>query len=117
MALMHTMPTFANAVGLVVLASLLAGCSGGAYGDDLSVPPHGTYALGGAFKETRTQADMQDLGTRVAARGGDLVIMESFPEQFRAGQLSASACDALHAELETVTYLSHLGSCSPEQAA
>lgn len=94
-------------LGLLVLA----GCA---------YPPEDTthggepvWSLHGAFKASRTQADMQDLQNRVEARGGQVTIMESFPEQFRASGLTASACDALRAELNSVDYLQSVGSCGP----
>lgn len=85
-------------LGLLVV---LSGCVAG-----------GQYSLSGTFTEDATQADMEDLGDRVAAHGGTLDLMESFPVQFSASGLDNNGCDAVREEALARDYVAAVGSCT-----
>jgi hypothetical protein len=99
----------------VLLLAAFAGCTEQDLDETAGDEPE--WTLRGSFKADRENADLEDLQARVEARGGTAAILESFPEQFVASGLSADACDALRAELETLDYLADVGSCSPARAA
>lgn len=69
-----------------LLASLLfAGCA-----DPVD------YEIRGSFTSDRTDPDIQELVLKVESLGGEVAIMESFPEQFVATFDNEDACDNFH---------------------
>lgn len=92
--------------GVIALAALtlaaLAGCGSGAPAE---------YRVGGAFKSSRTAHDFDDLRATAAPYGGDVAILESFPEQFGITGLD-SRCDELRGKLVQKVYLASASPCA-----
>jgi hypothetical protein len=89
---------------LVILALsgvLLAGCT--------SEPRD--VSLGGTFSGNRTENDLRDFQFTVEPFSKNVAIMESFPEQFRVGDLTRAQCEKLFARLEVKAYMTSLGPC------
>ncbi len=70
-----------------------------------------TYNVTGAFTADRDNADLETLGQWVRERGGDVAIMESFPEQFHASGLSATDCEAFRVQLEQWDFIQSHSEC------
>ena len=100
---MHAAQNLALAVALLV-----AGCA-----TDGDVP---TFAAGGTFTDDATQQQMEELADYVEMRGGDLLLMESFPVQFRATGLSEEACEELRIHAQERSYVQHVRACEEEGA-
>lgn len=84
----------------LLLMILLSGCVDSAETIDAR--------LSGTFTEDRSQPDMAEVGEILAPY--DVVIMESFPEQFSA-VLPMSVCEERRPLLEGKPYLQSLSSC------
>lgn len=91
--------------GLAFLALLLAGC---AHEDQAG--PDDRY-LAGTLTEDFDGGDREDLDRRATQRGGELSLMESFPQQFDIRPLTVSECDHLALELSQVDYVAEVGEC------
>lgn len=94
------------AFGAALLALALAGC-----GTPAADGP--TFRLGGAFTEQRTDADLQDFQRTVRPYSDDVLLMESFPEQFSIRGI-VGGCEQLRSQLDAKPYIATVGQCSPE---
>ena len=101
---------------VAALVAALAGCAEGGGsdfpGDERPGQGTATYAIDGTFTRTATQAEMEELLHKAHDLGGDMVSRESFPVQFSAYGLSASACDSFRTYAESRPYVDDVGSCS-----
>lgn len=75
-------------------------------------PTEEDHVVGGSFTQDRTQADLDDFFARVEAWGGESVLLESFPEQFRV-TLPATDCYLFAQEVEDLPYVANVGACEP----
>lgn len=99
----------------VLVPLLLAGCA--------ELPPSeegrdplatgGGWRLGGRFTEAATQQDMEQARGVVAARGGEMRLMESFPVQFAATGLTDVGCQKAREELADLSFVASVTACAP----
>lgn len=87
----------------LLLLPMLAGCL-------TQVSQEPDASISGSFTSDRTQADLADFQARVDAWGGEAVIMESFPEQFRV-TLPETDCYLFAQEVEDLDYIAQVGAC------
>lgn len=90
----------------LALAPLVAGC--------LSPDEARGFQVSGSFTGQATQAQMDELGDYARARGGDLLLMESFPVRFRATGLDEASCEEARAYADGRAYVAEVGACGPE---
>ncbi len=88
---------------LLLAATSLAGCEAG---------ESTSATLGGSFRDTRTDADIQEFNAKVAKYGAQATLAESFPEQFTIAGFDMTACEKLRAELVSKPYIAVLYACS-----
>ena len=70
------------------------------------------FSLGGTFTKEATQTDLDDFDARMKAHGADdVLVMESFPMQFRATPFYLGACVAARSEAMNLTYVDAVGQC------
>lgn len=91
-------------LGLLV-ALALAGCSTSTSGP--------SFRLSGAFTEDRTEQDLQEFDRIVAPYSDDVLIMESFPEQFSIRGIEGG-CEQLRVDLQAKDYIASVGTCVAE---
>lgn len=91
-------------VAVTLLATALVGCV------DQAPPEH---RVSGTFTENATQDQMDELAGQVEDRGGEFVVLQSFPAQFSATGLADAACEEVAAFAANATYVAHVGSCQP----
>lgn len=89
-------------LALAALAGLVVGCVD---------QPSPAYRVSGTFTENATQERMDELAGEVDQRGGDFAQMESFPVQFRATDLGATACEEVASFAEDAEYVAEVGDC------
>lgn len=89
-------------IGVLLLASVAVGCV------DQPAPE---YRVSGTFTENATQEEMSKLGDEVEARGGSFGQLESFPVQFRASELSETACGEVADFAQDAKYVAEVGAC------
>ncbi|HEX9816862.1 MAG TPA: hypothetical protein VGB18_07770 [Candidatus Thermoplasmatota archaeon] len=86
-------------VGSLVF-TLIAGCTS-----------DGEFDFGGTFTGEAGQSDLADFRARMEARGADdVLVMESFPMQFRVTGLG-SDCDAAADEADSLPYVASVTPC------
>ena len=90
---------------IVVLLLPLAGCL-------TETPEEALYSVHGSFTADRTQSDLDAFFARVEAWGGEGIVMESFPEQFRV-TLPETDCYLFAQEVEDLDYVASVGACKP----
>lgn len=86
----------------VLLVIGLAGCAGDAV----------SFQVGGSFRQDRADSDLDDLRATAAPYSDDVLVMESFPEQFNVRGLDEHGCNELRALLQAKAYLQHVGACT-----
>lgn len=91
-------------LGVVLLPVVLAGCA------------DPTYQVTGTFTSDRTEADIEDLRLLAQEHGGDVLIAESFPEQFVISDVSRHECEELRGVLLEKDYLANVDTCSARDA-
>lgn len=86
---------------------LLAGCLEPAPASEAE------HVVSGAFTAEATQADYAEAGRLAQAEGGEMVLMESFPPQFRVAGFGRSGCERFRAAIAETPYLARVGECTP----
>ncbi len=81
----------------------LAGC--------LSTGDEAEFGITGSFTSDRDNADIDTLSDWVRARGGEVAIMESFPEQFHASGLTKADCEDLAVQLDAWDFIQSRSDC------
>lgn len=87
---------------LALLALPLAGCAG----------EETSYGVTGSFTEDRSDEDIEEVRELAHAQGGEIVILESFPEQFQVRALSLEECEAFREEVEQKPYIDTVEGCA-----
>ena len=63
------------------------------------------YEIRGSFTADRDGADLAEFEAKVASLEGELVLLESFPEQFIATFQTEDDCDAMHNFVHLRSYI------------
>lgn len=92
------------AVVAIFLAVALSGCG--------SVDSGPRFHLTGAFTAERTQEDLDEFHGIVDDYSDDVLILESFPEQFDIRDI-VGGCEQLRSTLQAKDYIASLGTCQP----
>lgn len=69
------------------------------------------WAIPGTFTEEATQQDIEDLETRLQPYDGSMVVMESFPMQYRIEGPVKDDCPDVRAMLLGLEYVAEVGNC------
>lgn len=93
-------------LALVLLAVLLAGCAG----------EETPYSVTGSFTGDRADEDIEELRELGEDLGGEVVILESFPEQFQVRALSLEDCETFREQVEGKDYVEEVGPCTEAEA-
>ncbi len=88
-------------VALLVLIGMLAGCTEAAT----------EYQIRGAFTTDRSDDDIAALSAKAKGLGGEVAIMESFPEQFLISGLPLAACKEMAAWLDAQDFIASATPC------
>lgn len=102
-----------DAIPLLLLALLAAGCAGPAQDSALS----GDALLAGGLTAAATPSDLADMERLVAEKGGRTLLMQSHPMQFQVQGLDAGACEEVRAALRGKPYVASVGGCQPAAGA
>lgn len=93
-------------VALALLALALAGCAG----------EETPYGVTGSFTEDRSDEDIEEVRELARSHGGEIVILESFPEQFQVRAMSLEECEAFREEVEQRPYIDTVEACAEAEA-
>lgn len=91
---------------LALLALSLAGCAG----------EETPYGVTGQFTEDRSDQDIEEMRQLAEEHGGELVVLESSPEQFQARDMSLEECEAFRSEVEQKSYVDRVEGCTEAEA-
>lgn len=96
--------------GAWLMAVLLVTFAGCLEGPAPAREEHDWY-VSGSFTRAATDEQMGMLGQEVAARGGSLAIMESFPAQFQAHGLTRASCEEMRPIIVAQPFVASVGEC------
>lgn len=91
---------------LALLALSLAGCAG----------EETPYGVTGHFTGDHSDEDIEEVRRLAEERGGELVVLESSPEQFQARGMSLEECEAFRSEVEQKPYVDRVDGCAEVEA-